>query len=70
MHNVFVLHFDVYNYLEIDKNAKGVLFEVDSDFPEICPPLQILEIVSLTTEDDVKWKTWLLQIYVKFPYLI
>ena len=54
MHNVLVLHFDVYNYLEIDKYAKGVLFEVDSDFHEICPPLQILEIVSLTTEDDVK----------------
>ena len=26
------------NHLEIGKNAKGDLLEVDSDFPEICPP--------------------------------
>ena len=42
------------NYLEIDKNTKGALLEVDSDFPEICPPLKFLVIVSLTTEYDVK----------------
>ena len=40
--------------MEIGKNANGALLEVDSDFREICPPLQILEIASLTIEDDVK----------------
>ena len=44
------------NYLEIDKNAKGVVLEVDSDFPEICPSLQILKIFCFHSEDDVKWK--------------
>ena len=41
------------NYLEIDKNAKGDLLEMDSDFPEICPFQQISEIVSLRPENDV-----------------
>ena len=42
------------NHLEIDKNAKGALLKVDSDFPEICPFLKISEIVSFSTEDDDK----------------
>ena len=39
------------NRLEIDKNAKQDLLEVDSDFPEICPFRQISEIVSLRPDD-------------------
>ena len=41
------------NRLEIGKNAKRDLLEVDSDFPEICLFQQISEIVSLRPEDDV-----------------
>ena len=42
------------NHLEIDKNAKECLLEVNCDFPEICPFKKISDIISLTTEDDVK----------------
>ena len=41
------------NYSETDKNTKITLLEVDYDFPEICPSLKILEIVSLIIEDNV-----------------
>ena len=41
------------NHLEIGKNAKGALLEVDSDFSEICSPLKISEIVCLRPEDDM-----------------
>ena len=56
------------NYLEIDKKAKGVLLEVNYDFTEICPPVQNLEIVFLTTEEDVNWKSRGLQCCWKFLY--
>ena len=39
--------------LEIGKNAKVDLLEVDSDFSEICPFQQISEIISLRPEDEV-----------------
>ena len=41
------------NYLEIHKNTKGALLKLDSDFSQICPPLQISEIVSFGHEEDV-----------------
>ena len=41
------------NSLEIGKNAKEDLLEVESDFPEICPSQQISDIVSLRPEYDV-----------------
>ena len=57
------------NLLEIDKTTKQALLETDSNFPEICPHLKILDIVCLSTEDYIKWKIFDPESCGKFPYL-
>ena len=55
------------NRLEIVKNAKGDLLEVDSDFPKICPFKQISEIVSLRPEYNDNFRSHNGQSCGKFP---
>ena len=65
VHNVLVLHFDVY---KLSNWAKETLLESNWDFPESVWK-RFSEIVSLTLEYNVKRKSNCLQSCQKFPYL-